>query len=41
MVRKVKENEEMYSFWQANYDTESETIKNDQKIVIMQREPYP
>lgn len=35
-MRKVKENEEMYSSWQANYDTESETIKNDQKIVIMQ-----
>lgn len=32
----MKENEEMYSSWQANYDTESETIKNDQKIVIMQ-----
>lgn len=32
----MKENEEMYSSWQANYDTESETIKNDQKIVLMQ-----
>ena len=25
----VKENEEMCSFWQANDDTESETINND------------
>ncbi|WP_328587257.1 ParB/RepB/Spo0J family partition protein [Clostridium sp. Marseille-P2415] len=32
----VKENEEMCSSWQANDDTESKTVKNDQKIVIMQ-----
>ena len=32
----MEEKEEMYSSWQANYDTESDTVKNDQEIVSIQ-----
>jgi len=35
-VRQVNKNEEMYSSWQDNHETESETVKNDQKITIVQ-----
>ncbi len=32
----MNKNEEMYSSWQDNHETESETVKNDQKITIVQ-----
>lgn len=31
----MNKNEEMYSSWQDNHETESETVKNDQKITIV------
>ncbi len=32
----MNKNEEMYSSWQDNHETESETVRNDQKITIVQ-----